>query len=68
MPRYDYVCRGCEQGHIEFIHIKEYDKRGPLKACPRCKKRKLERVVGGQDYSFQLKGAGWPSKDFKGTL
>ena len=68
MPRYNYVCRGCEKGHIEFTHIKEYDKRGPLHRCPNCGKMKLERVIGGQDYAFHLKGGGWPSKDIKGGL
>lgn len=62
MPRYDYMCNNCNKDHMEIISIFVYDKRGALKRCPACKKHKLERVIGGKDYSFKLAGGGWPDK------
>ena len=65
MPQYDYVCQACKEPWTEIISIFEYDERGARKTCPHCKKHKLERVIGGSDYSFKLQGGGWPSKDIK---
>lgn len=65
MPRYDYACTSCEKPYMEIISIHEYQDRGPRKKCPSCNKLSLERVIGGGDYSFHLKGNGWPSKDIK---
>jgi len=65
MPQYDYVCSACDEAWMEIISFKEYEKRGPKKVCPYCKKHKLERYIGGSDYSFRLQGGGWPSKDIK---
>lgn len=32
---------------------------GPVKVCPKCKKRKVEKLIS--QTSFQLKGGGWYS-------
>ena len=55
MPTYEYVCRTC--GH-EF----EREQRitdDPVKTCPECRKRKVERLISRT--SFVLKGSGWYS-------
>jgi len=53
MPTYEYLCKAC--GH-EF----EREQRitdGPVKTCPACKKRRVERLIS--QTSFVLKGGGW---------
>jgi len=55
MPIYEYECQAC--GH----RFEEWQKMSdePVKVCPRCKKRKLEKLISHT--SFQLKGGGWYS-------
>jgi putative FmdB family regulatory protein len=66
MPQYDYICSNCDEPWAEIISFKEYEKKmGKKKKCPSCGKFKLERHIGGGDYSFKLNGGGWPSKDIK---
>ena len=42
MPTYDYVCQACDHA-FELVQ----SMRDPVKrACPKCKKRKLKRLIG----------------------
>ena len=42
MPTYDYVCQACGHRFEEFQSMSA----DPLKKCPKCKKNKLERLIG----------------------
>jgi putative FmdB family regulatory protein len=55
MPIYEYECQAC--GH----RFEEWQKMAdaPVKVCPKCKKRKVEKLIS--QTSFQLKGGGWYS-------
>jgi putative FmdB family regulatory protein len=55
MPIYEYECQTC--GH----RFEEWQKMSdePVKVCPKCKKRKVEKLISHT--SFQLKGGGWYS-------
>jgi putative FmdB family regulatory protein len=55
MPIYEYECQAC--GH----RFEEWQKMSdePIRTCPRCKKRKVEKLISHT--SFQLKGGGWYS-------
>lgn len=59
MPRYDYECPTC--GIIEIIHsIKDPPKR----KCPKCGKRKLQRLISS-GINIIFKGEGfWRSTDY----
>jgi|SRR5262245_20682694 len=60
MPTYDYVCEACEHRFEAFQSMN--DKR--LKTCPKCKKRKLTRLIGtGAGIIF--KGSGFYVTDYK---
>jgi len=57
MPIYEYECPDC--GVIEtWQGINEE----PLKRCPRCRRRKVKKLIS--DTSFQLKGSGWYVTDY----
>jgi len=55
MPIYEYECQAC--GH----RFEEWQKMSdePVKVCPKCKRRKVEKLISHT--SFQLKGGGWYS-------
>jgi len=53
MPVYEYACSKC--GH-EF-EAEQRITEPPLKTCPRCRARKLKRLISHT--SFVLKGSGW---------
>jgi putative FmdB family regulatory protein len=53
MPIYEYECQAC--GHAFEEWQKMSDK--PIKVCPKCKARKVEKLISHT--SFQLKGGGW---------
>jgi putative FmdB family regulatory protein len=53
MPVYEYACDKC--GH-EF-EAEQRITEPPLKTCPRCRARKLKRLIS--QTSFVLKGSGW---------
>jgi putative FmdB family regulatory protein len=55
MPIYEYECQAC--GHRFEEWQKMSDK--PVKACPKCKARKVDKLISHT--SFQLKGGGWYS-------
>lgn len=53
MPVYEYECRGCGHAFEEWQKIND----APVRICPKCKKRKVERLIS--QTSFQLRGGGW---------
>jgi putative FmdB family regulatory protein len=53
MPVYEYLCEKC--GH-EF-EAEQRITEEPLKTCPRCRARKVKRLIS--QTSFVLKGSGW---------
>jgi putative FmdB family regulatory protein len=55
MPIYEYACEKCES---EF-EVEQRITDGPIKSCPRCKSRKVKRLISRT--SFVLKGGGWYS-------
>jgi putative FmdB family regulatory protein len=55
MPIYEYLCKGC--GH-EFEREQRITDK-PVRTCPRCKARKVQRLIS--QTSFVLKGGGWYS-------
>jgi putative FmdB family regulatory protein len=60
MPTYDYRCDACGHTFEEFQSFSEE----PLKQCPRCKKKKLQRLFGtGAGVIF--KGSGFYETDYR---
>ena len=53
MPTYEYCCNAC--GH-EFERVQRITD-DPVKTCPRCRKRRVQRLIS--QTSFVLKGSGW---------
>lgn len=53
MPVYEYRCGACGHEFEEWQKISE----PPIKTCPTCKKKKVERLISAT--SFVLKGGGW---------
>jgi putative FmdB family regulatory protein len=53
MPVYEYRCAACGHQFEEWQKITD----APVKTCPACKKKKVERLISAT--SFQLKGGGW---------
>jgi putative FmdB family regulatory protein len=53
MPFYEYACEKCES---EF-EIEQRITEDPLKSCPRCRSRRIKRLISRT--SFALKGGGW---------
>ncbi len=53
MPVYEYECNACN------LRFEEQQKMAdpPIRVCPKCKKRKVERLISAT--SFILKGGGW---------
>lgn len=60
MPTYDYRCEAC--GHA-FEHFQSMSS-GRLKACPRCKRHRLVRLVGA-GAGLIFKGSGFYETDYK---
>ena len=60
MPTYDYICESCG---YEFEHFQNITAK-PLRTCPKCKKRKLKRLIGaGAGVIF--KGSGFYETDYR---
>ena len=55
MPIYEYRCDKCER---EF-EVEQRITDPPLAACPKCRSRKVRRLIS--QTSFVLKGGGWYS-------
>ena len=55
MPIYEYACEKCESEFEAEQRITD----DPIKSCPRCKSRKIKRLISRT--SFVLKGGGWYS-------
>ena len=61
MPTYDYVCNNCAHAFEEFQSIKAK----PLRSCPKCGKRTLERLIGTGS-AIIFKGSGFYQTDYRG--
>lgn len=55
MPIYEYECQACQHRFEEWQKMSDK----PIKVCPKCKARKVEKLIS--QTSFQLKGGGWYS-------
>jgi len=55
MPIYEYECQACAHRFEEWQKMSDK----PIKVCPKCKARKVEKLISHT--SFQLKGGGWGS-------
>jgi putative FmdB family regulatory protein len=60
MPTYDYECSGC--GHT-FDELQTFSDP-PLTKCPKCKKKKLNRLFGGGG-AILFKGSGFYETDYR---
>ena len=60
MPTYEYECQGCKHNFDEFQGINE----APLKKCPKCGKRKLQRKFG-TGAAVLFKGSGFYQTDYR---
>ncbi len=60
MPIYEYVCNGCGHEFEEWQKIND----SPVRKCPKCSKRRVERLVSLS--AFHLKGSGWYVTDYGG--
>lgn len=58
MPIYEYQCNACG-AKFEFV---ESIKSNPRKKCPKCKRRKLIRLIS-KGASVIFKGTGWTRTD-----
>jgi len=60
MPTYEYICRGC--GHeFEAFHSIKAD---PISVCPKCRKKKVERMIGTGG-AVIFKGGGFYETDYR---
>src|SRR5258707_9656222 len=60
MPTYEYECKGCQHRFEELQSFSE----APLKKCPSCKKKKLQRLIGA-GAAIIFKGAGFYQTDYR---
>ncbi len=60
MPTYEYACDACQHEFEAVQSIKD----DPITKCPKCKKPKARRMIGGT--GFILKGSGWYSDLYSG--
>lgn len=60
MPTYEYACDACGHRFEEFQSIKAK----PLTVCPKCKKKKVKRLVSG-GAGFIFKGSGFYITDYR---
>lgn len=60
MPTYEYECRACGHTFEEFQQIKD----NQLRTCPKCKRRKLRRLIGA-GAAVIFKGSGFYQTDYR---
>jgi putative FmdB family regulatory protein len=60
MPTYEYQCNAC--GH-RFDELQSFSD-APLKKCPKCKKNKLQRLIG-TGAAILFKGSGFYQTDYR---
>ena len=60
MPTYNYECSACGYVFQEFQSMSEEQ----LTICPKCEKKKLERIVSG-GAGILFKGSGFYETDYK---
>jgi len=60
MPTYEYLCNAC--GH-RFEELQTFSEP-VLKKCPKCKKKKLERLIG-MGAAIVFKGTGFYQTDYR---
>lgn len=60
MPTYEYACTACGHQFEEFQSITAK----PLTSCPKCKKKKVKRLVSG-GAGFIFKGSGFYITDYR---
>lgn len=60
MPTYEYQCNACKHRFEELQSFSE----APLKKCPKCKKKKLQRLLGA-GAAIIFKGAGFYQTDYR---
>ena len=59
MPTYDYVCDACQHAFEQWQSFSE----DHLKTCPKCKKKKLRRLIGS-GAAVVFKGSGFYETDY----
>jgi putative FmdB family regulatory protein len=60
MPTYEYQCEACNHRFDELQSFSE----PPLKKCPKCKKKKLQRLIG-TGAAILFKGQGFYQTDYR---
>jgi putative FmdB family regulatory protein len=60
MPTYEYECDACQNRFEEYQSFSE----DPLTKCPKCKKKKLRRLVG-TGAAIIFKGSGFYETDYR---
>ncbi len=60
MPTYPYRCLGCGHEWEELAKISD----PPTKVCPKCGKKKAERLIGGGIFRLKDGGVGWADKSY----
>jgi putative FmdB family regulatory protein len=60
MPTYEYQCDACKHRFEELQSFSE----APLKKCPKCKKNKLQRLLG-TGAAIIFKGSGFYQTDYR---
>ena len=60
MPTYEYQCNACKHRFEELQSFSE----APLKKCPACKKKKLQRLLGA-GAAIIFKGTGFYQTDYR---
>lgn len=61
MPIYEYTCLKCDADFEREQSMSD----PPVKTCPICKGRKIEKLVSMT--SFSLKGGGWAADGYAAT-